>query len=591
MNLTSLNHTITLIGRIIDTRRSTVPFLKTGPQKPPCSISPVEQPFERATPESQNIPSKRIKDFLQALAGDASLNMHSIMILRNGKVICETSFGANDMRIWKSTFSACKSITSLAIGMLSDEGRLDLDEKVINIFDKHATPLLRVKLANLTVRDLLTMTSGIVFNEAISMTETDWVKSFLNSTMKGEIGKTFNYNSLNTYMLSAIIRQITGEGLTEYLEKRLFKPLGITNVFWEKCPKGIEKGGWGLYIRMEDMAKLGQLVLQKGKWNGEQLISEEYIAEATKPHMDAPESYGDFNYGYQIWVGRKLNTFLFNGMFGQNVLCFRDNGIIVVTNAGNDEMFQQSNYFRLVQQYFSEAFIKDLKPDPKASEEFSEYLKLLKTTAVLRPRKLSGIKRLTGRALPLPPECYDLNGKSYITKDENAGSTGLLPIALQTVQNNYTQGVDSISFEIKDERFYLEYREKDESYRFEVGFDKSIISDISFHGEQYRISIGARFTTDEDDRLVLKIELLFLETFSTRTLKLFFHGDKMTLLQSERPGREFVIQYLADIKYDLEDKPVFRTAINRFGTDYLDYKIERLFFPKIIFDQDTNSIN
>ncbi len=589
MNLTSLNHTIALIGRLFDLKRSTVPFVKTEPQKPQCSITPIEQPFERAIPESQNIPSNRIKDFLQALVSDDSLNMHNIMILRNGKVLCETSFGANDMKIWKSTFSACKSITSLAIGMLADEGKLDLDEKIVNIFALQTTPILRKKLANLTVRNLLTMTSGIVFNEAISMTESDWVKCFLNSTILGEIGKNFNYNSLNTYMLSAIVRQITGEGLTEYLENRLFKPLGITNYFWEKCQKGIEKGGWGLYIRMEDMAKIGQLVLQKGKWNGQQLISEEYIVEATKPHMDTPAGYGDFNYGYQIWVGRKLNTFLFNGMFGQNVLCFRDNGIIVVTNAGNDEMFQQSNYFKLVQQYFSESFNKDLKPDPNACEELSDFLKTLNTPAVLRPRKLSGLMRLTGKVLPLPSECFKLNGKVYITKDENAGSTGLLPNVLQSIQNNYTQGVHSISFEIKDERFYLEYKEKDESYRFEVGFDKNTVSDISFHGEQYRISIGARFTNDEDDRLVLKIELLFLETFSTRTLKLFFQGDNMTLRQLERPGKEFVIQYLTDIKYELEDKPVFGTAINRFGTDYLNYKIERLFSPEIIFEQEPDN--
>ena len=164
------------------------------------------------------------------------------------------------------------------------------------------------------------MRAGVIFGEAEALSEQDWVRAFLNSSLKGEPGTEFYYNSLNTYMLSAIVLRKTGKKLTDFLQERLFGPMGITDILWETCPSGIEKGGWGLYIRPEDIAKLGQLVMDEGMWHGQQLISAEYIRTATAAHASPPPELGDFDYGYQIWVGRKTPAFLFNGMLGQNVL-------------------------------------------------------------------------------------------------------------------------------------------------------------------------------------------------------------------------------------------------------------------------------
>ena len=178
------------------------------------------------------------------------------------------------------------------------------------------------------------MRAGVLFSEPEALSETDWSKAFLNSSLKGDPGTEFHYNSLNTYMLSAIVRRKAGKGLLEFIQERLFDPMGITDVLWETCPMGIEKGGWGLYIRPEDMAKLGQLVLDGGLWQGRRLISQAFLQAALTAHASPPPELGDYDYGYQIWVGRKANTFLFNGMLGQNVLGFRDSGILLVTNAG-----------------------------------------------------------------------------------------------------------------------------------------------------------------------------------------------------------------------------------------------------------------
>ena len=156
----------------------------------------------------------------------------------------------------------------MAVGLLIEEGKLRLDENIYDIFPDKVNSLLKIFRPVITVENLLTMSSGITFNESGIVSGNDWVASYLNSTVNGTTGQIFQYNSMNTYMLSAIVTKRTGETLTEYLKPRLFQPLGITKYFWETCPAGITKGGWGLFLCAEDMAKLGQLYLQKGKWRG-----------------------------------------------------------------------------------------------------------------------------------------------------------------------------------------------------------------------------------------------------------------------------------------------------------------------------------
>ena len=258
MNLSTASRTFQLLSRILDVRTATEPFLPPAGEKRPLPLTPAKQPLPRAVPESQGIPSRHIQSFLQELARDRSLLMQDVMVLRNGSVLCEASFGSQDLRAAKYTFSACKSVVSLAIGLLVDDGLLSVDEPVADIFDESGT--LRRRLKD-TVEDLLTMRSGAQFTEAEALTEQDWVRRFLGASLRGEPGTEFSYNSLNTYLLSAIIRRRAGRPMTELLQERLFGPMGITDTLWETCPMGIEKGGWGLYIRPEDLAKLGQLVM------------------------------------------------------------------------------------------------------------------------------------------------------------------------------------------------------------------------------------------------------------------------------------------------------------------------------------------
>lgn len=565
MNINTLNRTLVLLKRLLDTSASTETMIPTEPQKPAFQYTPVEQPFPRATPESQGVPSGVILSFVEELQSRRELEMHNLLILRNGKMLYENSFGPQDYRIWKNTYSECKSITCLAIGLLYDEGKLSPQDKVINILGDAVPLSSRLKFKNLTVEDLLTMRSTVIFNEASSMATTEWVKGFFSSGTIGEMGKTFNYNSLNSYMLSVIVNKLAGMSMCDYLEEKLFRHMGITGYFWEKCPQGIEKGGWGLYIRPEDIAKLGQLILNKGSWNGKQLISEKWLNMAVSAYCTTPPEYGNYEYGYHIWIGAN-NSFLFNGMLSQNVMGFRDSGILIVSNAGIAEMFQQSKYYDIVCKHLGRNFPARLQ------EDISSYRKLHPDTGILR--KIFNFrqknKEITRSFLFLRDRIYSV---------ESAPSTGLLPAFLQIVQNNYTKGTRAVGFRIQDDQLILTYYEEDETYVIPVGFTQPIISDLTFHGEPYRVSAQANCAENEDGIPVMKISVSFIETPCTRILKFYNDGHSLKMRCSETPGTDFLAGGVRMVAQGMLDKPIVGPTLSKIDYDFVDYKIHRLFEP------------
>ena len=185
MNIFPLTQTASLAGQLMDTKASTVPLIEMTSFKPEYNFQMNGTRLERCRPEDEGVPSELLLELLKKLNRDKTVKLHSITVARNGRIICEAVLGAQRLDIWKHSFSACKSVTSLAIGMLIDDGLLTLDEKIINIFKDETTPITKIKLKDLCVEDLLTMRSTVVFAEGDSMTDDDWVKSFLSSPTKG----------------------------------------------------------------------------------------------------------------------------------------------------------------------------------------------------------------------------------------------------------------------------------------------------------------------------------------------------------------------------------------------------------------------
>ncbi len=580
MSLRMVNRTLSLLLHIMDPKKSTTPAVLTIPQKPPCRRLTVQQPFERVTPESQGISSDTVAAFLRAIQKERTLNMHSVLLLRGGKVIAEANFGDQDSGLWKMTFSACKSITALAIGMLIDEGKLSLQDHVVDLFPDKTSPVSRLKYKELTVEHLLTMTSGATFNEAGAMTETDWVRAFFTNAPDAKIGREFQYNSLNTYLLSAVVRRISGMGMGEYLRERLFEPLGITDWFWETCPEGIEKGGWGLYIGCEDLAKIGQLVLQHGVWNGKQLISRTWLDTATKYHVTTPKAYGAFNYGYQIWCGRERQRFLFNGMMGQNVLGFADTDLLLVSHAGNDELFQQSRFFGLAEEYFATVSNTPLPDDEQAQQRLQNTIDELQASATV-PSLPWWRRWWAPKAPTLPPLCRTLDGMTLVTEPESAASVGLLPMVLQMVQNNYTTGLQSLSFSIEKETLWVTYSEREDQYRFAVGWDLPADGELYVHGEPYRIRARGRVAQNEDGIPVLILTISFLETPCTREIRVYLDEDTPHLRQTEAPGMPLLKMLYAEIERKLAQQPLVGTAMEKMDEEYITYRMQRIMAPEI----------
>ncbi len=572
---------ISLAKNILSTRTVTEARLETKPTKPAFGGSAIDSPLPRATPESMGISSRHIAEYLQKLEDMPELDMHGVTILREGAVLAEANFGAYDSAVWHISYSECKSVTGLAIGLLVDEGRLSLDDKVLQIFDAPRRRLSSLMLRDLTVRNLLTMSSGVLFNEAGSVTEEDWLNAFFESIPVFMPGERFHYNSMNSYVLSAIVQEQTGESMSEYLRPRLFEPLGIENFHWETCPMGIEKGGWGLYMRREDFAKIGQLILQGGRWDGEQLISEEFISAATTAQIQTPQSYGDYDYGYQIWVGRSRNSFLMSGMFGQNVLGFFDTDLLLVTNAGNDEMFQQSKFFPMTHDFFARDFPNFLPEDAAALRELDSRISDLAYSKSQPQQVLSFLRREPTQ----PPECEHLDGRRFVVTSENAPSVGLAPLFLQAMQNLYAKGLAAVSFSMRDGQFIVTIEEEDASYDLPLGFYAPERVELNFQGETHLAAVTGRFARDEDDRLCLIMRVSLLETASARHIRFYFAPDakSMSAAFRETPGVPFLLSGLKDMRGNRKRQPAFVQLLGRGDPDYLEYKIRAAFEPTVDF--------
>lgn len=551
------------------------------PQKPDFPFDAVyEQAFVRATPESQGISSDLFAALLRELDASKDTEMHHFMALRHGKVICECNFAPYPKGMWHITHSMCKSITGMAIGMLIEEEKLKLDENIYDIFPDHINAFSKIFRPVITVENLLTMTSGVTFNESGIVSGNDWLGSFLNASVNGKPGTEFQYNSLNTYVLSAIVTKRTGETLTEYLTPRLFGPLGITKYYWETCPKGITKGGWGLFLCAEDMAKLGQLYLQRGKWNGQQLVSEYWIEISTARHLKTQnDTYG---YGYQLWMEQRPGSFEYNGMLGQNVIIYPDMDMVLVTNAGNKEMFQDCIMLNIIRKYFpvnyhpadvlpenplSYSLLKRLCGELENGENNNRSTSLRgrwKRNVVSR-RKHSDKKysyRISA-AVDRPSDHHSfmraVSGRTYVMEQQNIG---IAPLFVQVFHNNMTDGISEISFTYDAGNFYVSFTEGEVIHKLPVGFGRAADGCVDLHGEHYLVATLGEFARDENDIPVLKLEITFIEECVKRKAHIFFHEDNgIEIRWNETPGKKMILAGLSSITEELSGNFLYNSLL------------------------------
>jgi CubicO group peptidase (beta-lactamase class C family) len=379
-----------------------------------CKPAPQQETLPGATPESQGISSTAILRFLEAVEASPH-ELHSFMLLRHGAVVAEGWWAPYGPELVHTLYSTSKSFTATAIGLAASEGLLSLDDRVVDFFPESCPDSISLNLAALKVRHLLSMTAGQEPDPTfrVNSEQSDWVKGFLATPVVHEPGSVFLYNSLATYMLSAIVQKLSGMKLVDYLQPRLFGPLGIEGHDWESCPMGINTGGWGLRIRTEDMARFGQLFLQKGQWEGRQVLPVAWVEEASSIKIEqapnAPQEQKDASdwlqgYCYQMWRCRN-NAYRADGAFGQFIIVLPEVDAVVVMTAETPDMQGQIN---LVWEHLLPAFsIERLPADPEAEAALAE--------------------KLAGLALPLPDGSAEsavaagLNGKRYTLETNDLG--------------------------------------------------------------------------------------------------------------------------------------------------------------------------
>ncbi len=372
---------------------------------------PADASLPRSTPEAEGVSSAALITFLDSVATD-SHEFHSIMIVRHGKVVAEGWWDPYKPELRHTLYSTSKSFTSTAVGFAVSEKLLTVDDRVVSFFPDKLPDTVSPYLAEMSVSDLLTMSVGHSADPTGAVTNSyqDWVKGFLATPVITEPGTEFLYNSLATFMLSAIVQKVTGEKIADYLRPRLFEPLGIEGYDWEESPEGINSGGWGLRLKTEDMAKFGLLYLQKGMWNGKQIIPAEWVEEATTFKIDqAPDAPPEVKeesdwmqgYCYQFWRSKE-NAFRADGAFGQYIIIMPEKDAVVAITCESPDMQDEIN---LVWDHILPAMHDDPLPEDR------EMLGQLET-------------RLSTLALPVPadrpdsPLAQQISGKRFLPWNE-----------------------------------------------------------------------------------------------------------------------------------------------------------------------------
>jgi CubicO group peptidase (beta-lactamase class C family) len=352
--------------------------------------------FETALPYEVGVDAQAILNTLERLEA-ADLGLHGFILVRHGKVFSKGWYAPYGAQRRHMLFSLTKSFTSTAVGFGVQEGLLTLEDKVVDFFPEKLPFRPCENMEKMRVKHLLNMCTGHTAEPAIH--GTDPLVSFLRSYVDLEPGSRFLYNTSASCVLAYIMEKLTGMGVDAYLKPRLFDPLDITDYVWDKFPDGTCTGGFGLNLRTKDIAAFGKFLLQKGQWNGKQLLNSDWIDEATASHIVQPEGTADWTagYGYQFWRCSQAGGYMGNGAFGQYCIIVPDKDLIIAVNSGSKDMQGQLDVFY-------EALIPGVHdgvlPENPAAQAALE-------------AKIAGLTFTPPTGVDAPAIAGDINGKGY----------------------------------------------------------------------------------------------------------------------------------------------------------------------------------
>jgi CubicO group peptidase (beta-lactamase class C family) len=450
----------------------------------------------RSTPEAEGVSSESIREFVTAVDKEIH-SLNSFMLVRHGRVIAEGWWAPYEREVPHVLFSLSKSFTSTAVGLAVAEGKLSVNDEVLKFFPEDAPAEPSQNLKAMRVRDLLRMNTGHR-SEPPRPPEGSWKKAFLAHPVDFKPGTHFLYNTSASYMLAAIVEKVTGMPLMDYLQPRLFGPLGIENATWDKSPEGIALGGYGLKVRTEDIARFGQMYLQKGKWEGRQILPETWVAEATSfqtSNGSNPASDWDQGYGYQFWRCRN-HAFRGDGAFGQYCIVLPEQDAVIAITSGLGNM---QGVLNMVWEKLLPAMRPGILPaNPSGAAESGKVLK--------------GLSLPTPAGATAPPDVF---GKAY-RFGENA-------IKLESLRlEKETDGVATLFLGSDGNDVQLKCG-RGEWIKTRIPWP---LGGELLPGSRMQSAAACAAWTSED---TLMVKLCLYETPFVHTLKLRFSGDQLHL--------------------------------------------------------------
>ncbi|MCM1113952.1 MAG: beta-lactamase family protein [Clostridium sp.] len=513
--------------------------------------------LEHVTPEEVGVNSKVITAFLNEI-NEKGLGLQSFTVVRHDKVCAQGFFAPYSADMPHVLYSMSKSVTSTAIGFAISEGLINLDDKVVDYFPEYVMskrPFNRM----LTIRMLLTMRSDKLITVLEEKGKTDWISNFLGATFLLPPNTKFNYISENTFMLSAIISKVTGMSMLDYLYPRVFEPLGIEKPFWETDGVGNNAGGWGLYMKSEDLAKFFLPYIHGGKWiDGTQIIPEIWVKEATKKQVDSVrDGFIDnmMGYGYQFWKNPIANSARADGLFGQRCFLFPDYDALVVLNCGEAEDY---NVMKVFWKYFPQCFGYEALPENK--EAYDEMMATINACAVVElpagERNKEMEEKISGRLI----KCKTSEFVSVIT------------ISITQMLYNKPGEINEMKLTFEEDKLRFYWREKEYENTIDVGLNGEYgISEITLGDLHYHTYSKAAWQEDG----TLKLWIRPIETAHVRQFTFEFRDDDTVKIINEMTPRfqDLAIYNMTftghPIKGEITES-VLKDAVEKLGLPFIE---------------------
>lgn len=494
---------------------------KIAYQKEPFQESHTDNPLPRKNCLFHICKYRSLWELFYHLQNIEGGNLHSLMVVEKGNVIFERFVSPYKKTYRHASYSLCKSIVSMGIGLAYDDGLIQLDSKVSDIVD--LPKFTHKSLKALTIRHLLTMQAGVEFHEFSQAYSDNYFRDYFKSRQRFQPGEDFYYNSMNSYILCAILVELYQMPVLQLLNQRIFSKLDIYDITWDVCPLGIEKGGFGMKLSLEDMAKLGLLWLQKGAWldkkTGEwmQIVSKEYVNLATQIHVKRmPVGY---DYGLHMWV--LDDAILFNGMLGQNIFIYPKKELVIVTQGGMECFVPTRKLVQHVDNYancVNELPIKIL---------CKRILEMHKNTYSNQYKKLNAVM---DRVVE----------KKYLLKEP---ILGVIPFAMQLVYQIQQKNLTGISFDsILEEGIPIHFYSEDTCITIAFGLKEAKEQFVTVDNQQYPVAAQVLYAQNEDYVDVLKLKINYLEEANTRIYSVYLHEDRILVKADELPSLPYLYQ-------------------------------------------------